>query len=85
MPEQGRIQVEVRLYALLRRYRPDLRPGQAFRLSLPEGATVKELEEQLGIPLDQVKTVFVNGISRPPEHVLSDGDRVGIFPPVAGG
>jgi len=80
------IEVEVRLYATLRRYRPELKVGEALSLNLEEGTTVRQLlEEKLGIPSEVVKTVFVNGIAQELDHVLADGDRVGIFPPVAGG
>jgi molybdopterin converting factor small subunit len=51
-----------------------------------EGTTVQKLlEKELGGPPGEVKTVFVNGASRSFDHVLADGDRVGIFPPVGGG
>ncbi|MBT9163624.1 MAG: hypothetical protein DDT24_00540 [Chloroflexi bacterium] len=78
--------IEIRLYATLRRYRPELKVGEPLYLNLDEGTTVKRvLQEVLGLPTEVVKTVFVNGIYRELDHVLVDGDRVGIFPPVAGG
>jgi sulfur-carrier protein len=80
------IQVEVRLYATLGTYRPDAPIGQAAVCELADGTTVRKLlEETLGVPPDRVKTVFVNAISRRFDYILADGDRVGIFPPVAGG
>jgi molybdopterin converting factor small subunit len=80
------IKIEVRLYATLRRYRPELKMGEPLFLNIDEGTTVKQiLKKQLSIPTEVVKTVFVNGIYRDLEHVLADGDRVGIFPPVGGG
>jgi len=80
------IEIEIRLYATLRRYRPELKVGEPLFLKLDEGTTVKRvLEEMLTIPTGVVKTVFVNGIYREVDHVLADGDRVGIFPPVGGG
>ncbi len=78
--------IEIRLYATLGRYRPELKVGEPLFLNLDQGTTVKRvLQEVLGIPTEVVKTVFVNGIYRGLDHVLADGDRVGIFPPVAGG
>ncbi len=83
------IRVEARLYATLRKYQPEGKssePGEALVCELGEGTTVQEfLEKELGVPPGEVKSVFVNGVSRSFDHVLSDGDRVGIFPPVAGG
>lgn len=79
------IQVRVRLYATLRRYQPPVRLGQAHLVSLPQGATVEQLIAKLGIPADTVKTVFVQGKIVEDGYILSDGDEVGIFPPIAGG
>ncbi len=80
------INVDVRVYATLKKYCPDLAEGEALAMRLPEGTTVGQLvEQELGIPPQVVKTVFINGVTRDMDYVLADGDRVGIFPPVAGG
>ncbi|MCL0065377.1 MoaD/ThiS family protein [Dehalococcoidia bacterium] len=80
------IEIEIRLYATLRGYRPELKVGEPLFLNLDEGTTVKRvLEDVLGIPTKVVKLIFVNGIHRDLDHVMADGDRVGIFPPVGGG
>ena len=79
------IRVECRLYAALRLYAPDFGLGEAMELELPDGTTLAELFELLKVPTGEVKRTFVNGISRGSDHALSDGDRVAIFPPVAGG
>ena len=81
------IRIEARLYATLRKYQPEEgKVGEALVCELAEGTTVQKLlENELGVPPGEVKTVFVNGVSRSFDHVLTDGDRVGIFPPVAGG
>ena len=80
------IKVEVRLYATLRKYHPEEKVGEALVCELADGTTVQELlEDELGVPPGEVKIVFVNGVSRDFDHVLDDGDRLGIFPPVAGG
>ncbi len=80
------IRVEARLYATLREYHPEGKAGEALVYELTEGTTIQKLlENELGVPPGEVKTVFVNGISQSFDYVLADGDRVGIFPPVAGG
>lgn len=79
------ITVHAKLFATLRRYQPELKIGEALPVDLSDGATAERLIRQLGLPADEVKVVFVNGIIRPEDHVLSDGDEVGIFPPVGGG
>ena len=79
------IEIDVRLYAALRRYAPEVKLGEAMRLIMEEGSTLQQLFERLGIPPGEVKRVIVNGRARDHHHCLSEGDRVAIFPPVAGG
>ena len=80
------IQVEVRLFATLQKYRPELGVGQPLPLFLPAGTTMgRLLDQELGIPDGVVKMILVNGLARDPDYALADGDRIGIFPPIAGG
>lgn len=73
--------IELRCYATL----APLTPAGADALPIIPGETVSALAERLGIPQDEIKIVFVNGQTVGLDHVLGDGDRVGIFPPVGGG
>jgi molybdopterin converting factor small subunit len=50
-----------------------------------EGTTIKALLENLEVPLETVKLIFVNGVHAKDDDVLKEGDRLGVFPPVAGG
>lgn len=77
--------VSVRLFATLQRYLPPPKPGEATEYDIPEGTTVAALIDRIGVPADQVKIVMINGIHARQEQVLREGDRVGIFPPIAGG
>lgn len=79
------ITVHVKLFATLRHYRTGLGIGEAFPVELPEGSTIGDLIRQLGIPEGEVKLIFVNALFREADHVLADGDELGIFPPVGGG
>ncbi len=79
------IRIDVRLYATLRRYTPDVGLGEAMNLDMEEGSTLQQLFERLGVPPGEVKRIIVNGIARDISYRLLNGDRVAIFPPVAGG
>lgn len=72
--------ITVNCFATLARYAP---PGG----EMPEaaGLSVGQTIDLLGIPRENVKTVFVNGLHAAMDKVLGEGDRVGIFPAVAGG
>ncbi len=79
------IQVRVRLFANLRNYHPELRFNEPKVVHLPDGATVKLLVAALGIPEGIVRKVFRQGRAIEDDCMLSDGDDLGMFPPVAGG
>jgi sulfur carrier protein ThiS len=82
----NRMKIEVKLYASLGKYMPQsvLEKKEGY-LEIGEGTTVKALLESLEVPLETVKLIFVNGIHAKEAEVLKDGDRLGVFPAVAGG
>ncbi len=78
-------QIKVNLFANLRRFNPGGPEAGEFPLEVEEGSTLSDLFRELGVPKEEVKIVFVNNLRRQKDYVLQEGDRVGIFPPVAGG
>ncbi len=79
------MKVEVRLFASFTQYLPEGAEDHKVVMELDEGTTTKQVLERLGVPLDNVKLVFVNSVHAGLEDVLHEGDRMGAFPPVAGG
>ena len=73
--------IDLRLFATLQKFSPD--NSEAFVIT--PGVTVRELLEQIGVPIEKAKLVFVNGLKKDLEVKLNGGERVGIFPPVGGG
>ncbi len=73
------------LYANLGKYHPRGRGSEPFTLHLPRGSTVDRLLAELGLGRDKAKLVFVEHAARPGDHILQDGRKAAIFPPVAGG
>ena len=49
------------------------------------GLTVADVIRKTGVPADDVRIVIVNGQSAANDEPLTDGDRVALFPVVAGG
>lgn len=78
------MRIELRLFASLSRHMPEKWKASPL-VEIPEGMTVKTLLEKVGVPLGAVKVIFINGVHANGDEVLGDGDRVGVFPPVAGG
>ena len=79
------MRITVKLFATLARFSPGGLSGTPFELNLSESSTVQVLEDQLGIPSEEIKISFVNGLIREPDWILKQGDEVGIFPPIGGG
>lgn len=77
--------VDIALFAYLSQYQPDGQAGRHPRaFELVEGTTIADVIAQLGLP-DQPRVVFLNGLHAEETMALSSGDRLAIFPPVAGG
>jgi molybdopterin converting factor small subunit len=74
--------VNVKLMSLFAKYLKDYPDG---KISLDSGASVRTLAESLGLPIERVKLIAVNGKQEMLDTSLSDGDLVYIFPPAIGG
>ncbi len=90
MMSEPTIVVSVKLYGLLRSYRPATAvgaPHHPFALTLPAATTIADLTNQLGIPDGFVNAAAVNetAVITPDGHTLHDGDEVSLFPPTVGG
>lgn len=79
------ITVEVRLYASLGKYHPDLGSGEALIIELGDKTKLGNLLDELMLPKEEVAIAMVNGNREEESYLLRDGDRIGIFPPIAGG
>lgn len=75
------IKINLNLFVTLSEYLPDNFDDYAIQ----KDTRLDSLITQLGIPMDQVKLIFVNGKNKGLDYILQNGDRVGLFPPVGGG
>jgi sulfur-carrier protein len=78
-------QVEVRLFANLQKFFPEVRNGESMLVTLEDAATLDELITYLNIPREKINMIIVNGKHEKEDYILKQGDRVGIFPLIAGG
>lgn len=76
--------VEIHLYGELRRYIgcEDPRQDAVAFLNVRPGLTIAEALRELGVPLDEARHVFINGLYDPEalHREVHEGDRVGVFP-----
>lgn len=81
------MEVTLKMSGLIARYVPGSAEGTT--MSLLEGTTISGLMARLGLPGDESYLVIVNDSTVPKEriktHVLADGDRISIVPPLKGG
>ena len=78
------MKIELALFASLAAFLPGGGGRGALQLELDDGTTVADVIDQLGLP-DAPRIVFVNNRAAEESATLSDGDRLAIFPPIAGG
>lgn len=79
------MQVEVRIFATLRRFQPELPVGGALQIDVEPQTTLAELRDQLGLPAAETKLVMVNNRQAELSDPVSEGDRIAFIPAVAGG
>lgn len=79
------MEIEIKLFASLRKYFPEGETATAAYLKVPDNATVAQVLDTLKIPLTAAKLIFINNVKAQLDQRLRDGDRLGVFPPVAGG
>ncbi len=79
------MKVEVALYATLTKYLPSGARSRKAVLEVRDGATVREVMNQLGIPPELPNILLVNGRQAPDTTILRDGETLSVFPPLAGG
>jgi molybdopterin synthase sulfur carrier subunit len=78
------VKIELRLYASLRVYMPETNSTTVI-VDIGQGTRIRELLEQFKVPANSVKIIFLNGVHAKGDEILKDGDRIGVFPPIAGG
>jgi len=69
-------------YSHYRKYLNDQNHGG---VTVKEGATIKDLVEELGVPGYYLHHVTINGQQKELKTILSHGDTVVIWPPLIGG
>ncbi|TFF92768.1 hypothetical protein EU546_07195 [Candidatus Thorarchaeota archaeon] len=74
--------VEIHLYGMLRKMVEGSRPDEdtVMRVTHIPGETFEELVKRIGLTQDSLGDCFIDGTLAKPNHVVSSGARVGLFP-----
>lgn len=78
------MKIELALFASLAAFLPGGGGREARSLELEDGTTIADVIADLGLP-DAPRIIFVNNRSAEESTVLETGNRLAIFPPIAGG
>jgi molybdopterin converting factor small subunit len=73
--------IQIKLFATLQRFMP----ASAENYAIETGTTIRTLLQQLDLPENKAKLIFIDGAKAELTTVLKGGERIGIFPPVGGG
>jgi molybdopterin converting factor small subunit len=79
------MKLEVALFATLSQYLPPGAQNRRAVIEVKDGATVREVLNQLGVPAEFPNILLVNGRQAQENTVLKDGETLSVFPPLAGG
>lgn len=74
--------ITVNLYATLRGC---VGGSPSVDVSADQERTVREVLDELGVPADQARTIFVNNRAAELSLTLHGGERVDVFPALGGG
>ena len=81
----GVMALKVFLAATLRKYVEGYDGAVGHDLEIAPESTVADAAHLLGIPLEEVKLIMVNGRGSKWDTTLQGDERLGLFPPVGGG
>lgn len=79
------MKIEIRLFASLASHASHGDMDSDGCLCFDGPATIRDAIQRLGVPEQEVKLVFLNGVGASLDASLKDKDRVGVFPPIGGG
>jgi len=75
-------QVRVNLYAMLRKY---VGGATSVEVEIEPGRTIQQVLDELGVPADQTRIIFVDSRAADLSQSLEGGEQIGVFPAIGGG
>lgn len=76
-----KMQIQLEMKLTLKRFLPDNHESYPIE----PGIRIRELTAELEIPEAEVNLVFIDGVLGNLDSTLQGGERVALFPPLAGG
>jgi sulfur carrier protein ThiS len=79
------MKIQVALFATLSKYLPAGSLNRRAVIEVKDGGTVRDVLNQLGVPPELPNILLVEGRQSPETTVLTEGQTLSVFPPLAGG
>ena len=74
------VKINIRFYEELNDFLPSTRKKLAFDYRFKQAGSIKDVIESLGVPHTEVDLILVNGLSVDFNYIISNGDRVSVYP-----
>ena len=83
------MKITIKLFAQLAKYLPAGAVKNELVIDVADGASVQDVIHHLSLPSEYCHLVLVNGVYIAPSeregHIMTNGQALAIWPPVAGG
>ena len=79
------MKLKIKLHGTLRQQFTDYQPSQGIEVDIHQGATVKELLEELQIEGNRKPVVIVNGLVLKEDDLLDNESSINVFQSIQGG
>jgi len=79
------MKIQIALFATLSKYLPAGAQNRRAVIEVKDGATVRDVLNQLGVPPELPNILLVEGRQSSETTVLTEGQTLSVFPPLAGG
>lgn len=73
-------QAEIRFYGSLNDFLPSEKRGKSIPFSFIDHNSIKDTIESFGVPHPEVEFLLVNGIAKPFSYIISDQDKISVYP-----
>ena len=86
---ENQMEITLKLFAGLSEYLPDNAVRNEVQFKIQSACDIQTVLDYHGVPVEQCHLVLANGVYVPPSernsYILSEGDILAVWPPIAGG
>lgn len=79
------LSISVKLFALLAKFKPNGVDSSVFTIKIDKEMSIEQFIVELKLPAEKIKTISLNDKLVKKSVILQDGDRLILFPTIAGG